>query len=236
MNKFIKLSAATLMLWIYCFLIPYPINGSLMNIYEGITIDGKLYLFLLNYFLFTIYSFFIFETNQKYISGYGLFQLVRYQSREYLFRLLVVKLIKIVFGIECLKIFCYFLLSVIHNKVLSIDHLNQFVLFFISNIFLMLVFLVFQMLIEVKYSSRISLLLTQIMYILTLFSSDLLFKYFPKSILNYLLLDNYAMRQHYVLLKSTTSIKISAMTLIVILLMCILYTLGKHIFEKKDVL
>ncbi|MCO7128260.1 hypothetical protein NIE88_21255 [Sporolactobacillus shoreicorticis] len=233
MDKIKQLVITFLMLIVYCYLTPK--NGSITTLYGGIPVGGNLYFFLLNYFLFAIFSFFIFESTQKYINGYGIFQLVRHQSRKKIFQLLFSELIKYILIIESLKIFCYLLLNFIQRKQLPMYHLDVLVLFF-GTIFCMIVFLLIQMLLEAKYSSKISLLYTQVIYILILFGSDICLKYFPNSVINYLFLNNYMMMRHYTLLNTSFLVNTLIVTLLFVLLTSTLYLTGKHIFEEKDIL
>ncbi|WP_404819672.1 DUF2705 family protein [Sutcliffiella horikoshii] len=209
-------------------------DESLLVLYGGVPFDGEWYVYLLNYFMFSGYVFFVFKKNDNYVNGYGIYVVLRFQSKMKIIIRIIINTMYYVFIFELFKLCIYTIVLLVINKQVFIENYFTFINMISINLFLLFLFLFVQIILELFWDSKIALVLMQSSYLLLLSLGSVVRMVIGDSYLNLLILPNVLM---YERLKSFYTFDWINMVFIYLFLIVIFITLiliVKVLINKKD--
>jgi hypothetical protein len=216
------------------------INNDISSLYLGVSFDGSIIQYLINYILFSCYSLFFYSLTEEYITNYGYFIIVREKSKKKFFFRLTKRLINYIITIELVKIILYLVIALFIYKSCTID-IIKFLKYVIITLLSYFVLLFIQMVIEIYFTSQISIIITMICYLLSLINGALLINYFQYinskigAFINLLLIPNFLMNSRVKIIIDNLNISYYFLILFLILLIIILYLIFSTKFTKKDI-
>lgn len=223
------------LLTIYSFLWAFLNRGeSLLGLYAGVPFDGNWYVVLLNYFLFSGYCFFVFKKNDNYVNGYGVYIVLRVQSKMKIIIKIIINTIYYVFIFELIKLCIYALVLLVIREQLFIEDYFIFINMFWINICLFFLFLFVQIILELFFDSKIALVLIQICYLLLLSLGNVIRLVIGDSYLNLLILPNVVMYERLKVFYTFEWIYFGFLYLFLMIIFIALVFIAKVLINKKD--
>ena len=213
-------------------------SEKISSLYNGVSFLPTPTVFLVNFYMFAIYSLFIFSEFEKYIHSYGHFIVIRTKRRSVLYRILFGRLIKSLLLIESMKILFYFAICYLkYDNVVVDGALTMKATLYIITITILLFI---QMNIEIFYSSKIAIIAILSLYLggVTLGSYISMFVEgtSAKNILNVFILQNYMMYNRYKILIQELNLNIIILIGILIMIFTIFCLIVNRRFKKIDII
>lgn len=236
MKNGVKLLIFSCLIFIYCIGLINFTGASVFTLYDGVSPSSPFFATLINYFLFSLYSFYFFEAMTRSVEGYGLLILMRVKNRRRIYNKQILNIVQFVFIFEVIKFVIYILIFELANDFNSniFEYIKGSYFFIIANIFVIILFLLIQLFLEMKISSTIAILCTQIMYIVSLFLSDLFYNMNNDAIINWFFVQNYSMKLRFELF-DFENLPLNG-AYYIILLLIVFYVINMKVFDKKDLL
>lgn len=207
----------------------------LINLYNGFPFGCNEIRYIIQFILFLSYSVFVYNEFETYIDQYGVLLVVRYQSRNRMVLQLFFRLSTYICILECIKLFCFVILSIILRGSIIIN--DPIVLYKTITLEILVYIIVFfvQVILEIFYSGKIALFIVLSYYLCCLGVSNSLFlNTIEVKKINLILLPNLTMRyrldeltggKHYIILLVGVFAVIS-----------FLFLLFRKLFSRKDIL
>lgn len=206
----------------------------LLGLYTGVPFDGNWYVVLINYFLFSSYSFFVFQKNENYINGYGVYVVLRVQSKMKIIQQIIFNTIFFIVIFELIKLCIYTLILLIIKDQLFIENYFIFINMFWINVFLFFLFLFFQIILELFWDSKIALILIQISYLLLLSLGNVVRWVIGDSYANLAILPNILMYERLKVFYTFDWFHIFFTYLLLLTIFIMLLFIVKVFINKKD--
>ena len=168
------------------------INGrpDLLDLYGGVPYFGNWYLILLNYFLFSCYSFIIFNKTDKYTSGHGVYVILRVQSKMKIIMQAIYQTFIFVIVCEFMKVVIYIFALLIVYRHFYVESIFIFVNMFFIHAFFLFILLLIQIMLEFFVDSKLALIFVQMSYLLLIPLSDFMKRILGENYLNLLFIPN----------------------------------------------
>lgn len=211
-------------------------NSNLLDLYGGVPYFGNWYVVLLHYYLFACYSFLIFNKSEKYTSGYGIYVVLRVQSKMKIIMQIVYQTFLFVIVCECIKVIIYiFTLLIVYGQLsLKPESISIFINMFFFHVIFMFLLLFIQIIIELFIDSKLSLIFVQISYLLLLSLSDFINRIVGESNLNLLFLPNFFMYDRLKTFYTFDFLHISYIYILALFLFLLLIFVTKKCVHKKN--
>lgn len=209
-------------------------DPNLLNLYAGIPFNGNWYVVLLNYFLFSCYSFYLFKKVDKYINGYGIYVVLRVQSKMKIIKQLLFKTLVFVFMSELIKLLVYSFFILLFYDEFYISNYFIFVNMFIINILFLFLILSIQISLELFFDSKIALFFIQISYLILIVLGNIVWWAFKGSYLNLLILTNIIMYKRLGAFYNLNWLNIYVIYLLFLILLLLLVFIIKKFINKKN--
>lgn len=211
-------------------------NGrpDLLDLYGGVPYFGNWYVILLNYFLFSCYSFVVFNKSDKYISGYGIYVVLRVQSKMKMITQVIYQTFIFVVVCEFMKVVIYIFTLLIVYRHFYLENVFIFInMFFIHTLFLF-IFLLLQIILELFVDSKLALTFVQITYLLLIPMSDFMNKIIGENYLNLLFLPNILMYKRLESFYTFDLLHICLLYILFLLSFFLLVLITKKCVHKKN--
>lgn len=226
-----------IMLCLFSYLyIPLNYDTEFINLYNGINFNSRIYYYLVQFFLFSCYSLFIYNEFETYIYQYGLHVVLREQSRNKMIFRLTIKLLFFILWLEFIKIISYICCMLIMRGKITLSHPFEVLKIFFLHLFVYLLILFIQMMLEIFISGKLALCVILSYFLLSISLSDIIYESdFMAKTLNLILLPNLSMKLRLDDLISDEYLYFIVFAFL-ILIMFVTYRLSQYFFSRKDIL
>lgn len=211
-------------------------QSSLLDLYSGVPYSGNWYVVLLHYFLFACYSFIVFNKSEKYTSGYGIYVVLRVQSKMKIIMQLVYQTFLFVIIGECIKVIVYVCTLLIISGALTLESENVsiFINMFFIHVNFLFIFLLIQITIELFTDSKVALIFVQMSYLILLSLGDFIYKIIGESYWNLLFLPNLLMYNRLQTFYTFDFLHISCIYMLALFLLILTIFITKKYVHKKN--
>lgn len=211
-------------------------DSDLINIYYGTIFNSKIFYYMYLFMIFAGYSLFIYGEFKPYVYGYGIIIVTREKSRKKLLKRMAGRLLGNIVILELIKIISITITTLLIKKEIMISEPMVFAKMAVINIYVLFSILLFQMMIEIYFTSELALLISLSYYLVGIVASDFIYRssLISKKI-SCIFIQNLSMKARL------DSLVDGYMELFIIfgLLLCLImlvYLFFKGKFQKKDLI
>lgn len=210
-------------------------DGNLLSVFDGIDYGGRLYFYMLHFFVFACYSMYIHGEFEGFVNGAGIYKIVR-EGRNWLFARMSARLACMLFVLGAVHLTGYGAMNLFLSGRAYLTDLKLFIHMLFVNIFVYYFVFFIQMVMELWFSGRIAMYIVMLYYLVGLFIGDSMYlagNHFP--LLQFLFLPNIAMRLRWEKLYSSSWMSGVEMVLLVGIIV-VSFFIGRKLFQEKDIM